>query len=159
MTEIRALLEKHLAGIFSNDLRSYQATTSPDLSLYEWYVTPHRIDGLEFHEFMMSESDRDDTAGMALNPLPGNANAEDKARTRFDITNYREQYYDHTAICTYTLLISRGTSRGVRVLSYNETRVWIQMEEGWRVVHVHKSPSWNAPFQPPNFESDRGQGS
>ena len=53
MTEIRTFLEEHLKGILGNDISSYEATTSSDLTLYEWYVTPHRIDGLPFHEFMM----------------------------------------------------------------------------------------------------------
>ena len=149
MTEIRNLLEEHLNSILSNDIPSYEATTASDLSLYEWYVTPHRIDGLDFHEFMMTEVARDDTAGMALDPKPDSNRADDQSRTRFDIANYREQKYEHVAICSYTLLLSRGTPSGVRVLSYNESRVWVKFDDGWRVVHVHKSPSWQAPFQPP----------
>lgn len=151
MTEIRTFLEEHLKGILDNDISSYEATTSSDLTLYEWYVTPHRIDGLPFHEFMMIESSRKDTAGMALDPNPTGEQSEEKPRARFDVTNYKEQRYNDTAVCSYTLLISKGSSSGVRVLSYNETRVVVRMEDGWKVVHVHKSPTWNAPFQPPNF--------
>ena len=29
------------------------------------------------------------------------------------------------------------------------SRVMVKFGDGWKVVHVHKSPSWNAPFQPP----------
>jgi hypothetical protein len=35
------------------------------------------------------------------------------------------------------------------VRSYNESRIMVKFPDGWRVVHVHKSPAWNAPFQPP----------
>jgi hypothetical protein len=149
MTEIRSILVKHLAAIFANDVEAYHASTVPELSLYEWHVTPHRIDGWPFHDFMMSEASRDDTAGMALDPLPSGIAPSAETRVHFELTNYREQTYDNTAICSYTLLISRGSTQGVHVISYNESRVLIQHKDGWKVVHVHKSPSWKAPFQPP----------
>jgi hypothetical protein len=52
--EIHAFLLRHLDGIRANDLQAYHATTSEDLTLYEWWVTPHRLDGLPFHDFMQS---------------------------------------------------------------------------------------------------------
>ena len=119
----------------------------PELTLYEWYITPHRIDGMPFHDFMMTEAARDDTAGMALDPNPEDGAPADKARVRFDLANYHEQRYGDTAICSYTLLISKGTEQGVKVTSYNETRVIIRLTGEWKVVHVHKSPAWAAPFQ------------
>ncbi len=149
MNEIRPILEKHLAAIFANDVEAYHASTVPELSLYEWHVTPHRIDGWPFHDFMMAEASRDDTAGLALDPHPIEGTSGGKARVHFELANYREQVYENAAVCCYTLLISRGTERGVRVLSYNESRVLIRQEDDWKVVHVHKSPSWKAPFQPP----------
>lgn len=148
MTEIRTFLERHLQSIFDSDTEIYHATTADDLSLYEWFVTPHRIDGLPFHDFMMSEAGRDDSSGMALDPKPEGL-AKDKTRVRFDLANYREQVYGDTAICTYTFLLSRGTVEGVEVLSYNESRVLVRENGEWKVVHVHKSPSWKSPFQPP----------
>ncbi|TFH37688.1 MAG: protein kinase [Anaerolineales bacterium] len=151
MSEMRPIIERHLAAIFSNDIDAYHASTVPELSLYEWHVTPHRIDGWPFHDFMLSEVARDDTAGIALDPHPTDFPTENKARLHFELANYREQVYGDAAICCYTLLISRGTEAGVRVLSYNESRVLIQHPDGWKVVHVHKSPSWKAPFQPPEL--------
>jgi hypothetical protein len=154
MTEIRTFLEHHLQSVIDGDIETYHATTTPDLTLYEWYVTPHRIDGLPFHDFMLAEASREDTAGMALDPMPDGDQPEAKARIRFDLANYHEQRYADTVICSYTLLISKGSVEGVKVLSYNESRVLIKLAEEWKVVHVHKSPSWNAPFQPPNSEID-----
>lgn len=151
MNEIRPVLEQHLAAIFANDLEAYHASTVPELSLYEWHVTPHRIDGWPFHDFMMTEVSRDDTEGIALDPLPPDGTSGKNARFHFELANYREQVYGDAAICCYTLLISRGTSAGVRVLSYNESRVLINHPDGWKVVHVHKSPSWKAPFQAPEL--------
>lgn len=149
MTEIREFLERHLQSIFEGDLDAYHQTTAEDLTLYEWYITPHRIDGLPFHDFMMNETMREDTAGMALDPHPESRDSEAESRHRFDLASYHEQHYGDTAICSYTLLLSTGTTAGVKVQSYNESRVLIRSEDEWRVVHVHKSPSWRAPFQPP----------
>lgn len=149
MSEVRHFLEAHLQAIFDADTETYHQTTVPELTLYEWYVTPHRIEGLPFHDFMMHQAAREDSAGMALDPNPVDGSPEDKADTRFDIANYQEQRYGETVICSYTLLISKGTRSGVTVQSYNESRVLIRLGGAWKVVHVHKSPSWAAPFQPP----------
>ena len=67
---VRAFVERHLQSIFDNNIAAYHATTVPELTLYEWYVTPHRIDGLPFHDFMMIEAARPDTSGTALEPRP-----------------------------------------------------------------------------------------
>lgn len=146
MTETRAFLERHLQAIFESDLETYHATTVPELTLYEWYLTPNRIDGIPFHDFMMTEAARPDSRGAAL--APDGRGFLEKPRTRFDLANYTEQHHGDTTIACYTLLISQGTREGVKVISYNESRVIIKFPAGLKVVHVHKSPSWNAPFQP-----------
>ncbi len=143
---VRPILENHLQSIFDNDVATYHATTVPDLTLYEWYVTPHRIDGLPFHDFMMTESARPDTAGTALEPRPAETAPLEPPRQRFDLSNYHEQRYGDVAICSYTLLITKGTSQGVNVRSHHETRVLVRMDGTWKVVHVHKSPAWQAPY-------------
>lgn len=149
MSEIRMFLEQHLQSIFDNDCDAYHASTVPDLTLYEWYVTPHRIDGLPFHDFMMTEAAREDTATLALDPHPYEGQPDDKLRVRFDLANYHEQQYGDMAICSYTLLVSKASSGGVVVQSHNESRVLVRLDGEWKVVHVHKSPGWKAPFQPP----------
>jgi hypothetical protein len=149
MSEIRQFLEQHLQSIFDCDLDGYHDSTAPDLSLYEWYVTPHRIDGLPFHDFMMTEAARPDSASLALDPLPQGESPSDKRRTRFDLANYREQAYGEVVICSYTLLVSRGSDAGVSVRSHNESRVLVRLDGRWKIVHVHKSPAWAAPFAAP----------
>ena len=52
--EIKEFLLHHLETIRENDVEAYYETTAEDLTLYEWWVTPHRLDGLPFHEFMMN---------------------------------------------------------------------------------------------------------
>ena len=148
MSEVRSFLERHLQSVFDSDTPTYHETTDANLTLYEWYVTPHRIEGLPFHDFMMAEAGRDDTVGLALEPHPEGSSPQDKGRVRFDLANYQEQVFSDSAVCSYTMLISKGTASGVKVLSYNESRVLVKFDGSWKVVHVHKSPSWSAPFQP-----------
>ena len=46
---------------------------------------------------------------------------------------------------SYTLLISTASAEGVKVASHNESRVMVKQNGTWKVVHVHKSPAWQAP--------------
>ncbi len=139
--EIYDFLVRHLKSVHENDIPAYHETTAPDLTLYEWWVTPNRIDGLPFHEFMMtSNSERGTVFG---------ADVKQKAVTRFDLSNLCIQRYGDTAIASYTLLISTSLPDGVQVAAHNESRVMVKQAGGWKVVHVHKSPSWPAPHVQP----------
>lgn len=133
--EIHEFLLKHLGGIMNNDIASYHETTAVDLTLYEWWVTPHRLDGLPFHELMM-------TSNASRGTVFG---AQEKGETRFDLSNLLIQRYGDTAIASYTLLISTALSEGVKVAAHNESRVIVKLDGEWKVVHVHKSPAWSAP--------------
>jgi len=138
--EILEFLKKHLQSIQDNDTKTYNETTAEDLTLYEWWVTPHRIDGLPFHEFMMaSNAERGTVFG---------AEGKGKSPTRFDLSNLRIQNYGDTAIASYTLLVSTATPEGVKVASHNESRVMVELNGMLKVVHVHKSPAWQAPHVP-----------
>lgn len=135
--EVIDFLKNHLQSIQDNDTQTYNETTSEDLTLYEWWVTPHRIDGLPFHEFMMSSNaERGTVFGSE-----GNA----KSPTRFDLANLHIQNYGDTAIASYTLLVSTASSEGVKVAAHNESRVMVKLGGTWKVVHVHKSPAYQAP--------------
>jgi hypothetical protein len=133
--EVYDFLLKHLGGIMGNDVASYHETTAEDLTLYEWWVTPHRLDGLPFHEFMMTSND-------SLGTVFG---AQEKGKTRFDLSNLLIQRYGDTAIASYTLLISTALPEGVKVVAHNESRVIVKLNGAWKVVHVHKSPAYSAP--------------
>lgn len=139
--EIQEFLLKHLKGIQENNIDSYHETTAEELTLYEWWVTPNRIDGLPFHEFMMkSNAERGTVFG---------ADAKQKAETRFDLSNLLIQRYGDTAIANYTLLISTALPEGVQVAAHNESRVMVKQNGQWKIVHVHKSPAWPAPHVQP----------
>jgi ketosteroid isomerase-like protein len=138
--EIVEFLKKHLQSIQDNDTKTYNETTAEDLTLYEWWVTPHRIDGLPFHEFMMASNAESGTVF--------GAEGRGKSPTRFDLSNLHIQSYGDTAIASYTLLISTATADGVKVASHNESRVMVELNGMLKVVHVHKSPAWQAPHVP-----------
>ena len=128
--EVWETLQRHLTSIFNGDVQTYEATTGEDLSLYEWWVTPHRQDGLDFHRFMIEHRW---------------AGAGDH---RFDLLEPRLQLYGDTAIVTYTLMFSQVKPEGgVEHHTHNESRVLIKRDGQWRVVHVHKSPAWPAPLE------------
>ena len=141
--EIHAFLRKHLQSIMENDVETYHSTTAEDLTLYEWWVTPHRLDGLPFHDFMMTESARHGAV------FGSEAGETEQANIRLDLSNLHIQRYGDTAIASYTMLISTGLATGVQVTSHNESRVMIKLAGEWQVVHVHKSPAWQAPHTAP----------
>jgi hypothetical protein len=144
--EIYDFLYRHMQSIMDNDLSTYHATTSDELTLYEWFVTPHRIDGVPFHDFMMeSNASRGTVFGTEVASTPGTS----KPATRFDFSNLHIQHYGDTAIASYTLLLSTNLPSGVQVVAHNESRVMVKIGGVWQVVHVHKSPAWKAPHVAP----------
>ncbi|HKZ83809.1 MAG TPA: nuclear transport factor 2 family protein [Anaerolineae bacterium] len=124
-------LHSHLKSIFTRDTATYADTTSGDLSLYEWWVTPHRQDGLDFHLFMIE-----------------NAWAGASSAWRYDLLEPRLQVYGDTAVVSYTLMVSTAREDGITHRTHNESRVLVKREGRWQIVHVHKSPAWPAPYQP-----------
>jgi ketosteroid isomerase-like protein len=76
------------------------------------------------------------------------AESKGKAVTRFDLANLHIQHYGDAAVASYTLLVSTASTEGVKVASHNESRVMVKQNGAWKVVHVHKSPAWQAPHVP-----------
>ena len=139
--EVYDFLVRHLKSVQENDISAYRETTASDLTLYEWWVTPNRIDGLPFHEFMMTSN--------AQNGTVFGSDVKQKVETRFDLSNLSIQRYGDTAIASYTLLTSTALPEGVQVVAHNESRVMVKQDGKWKVVHVHKSPAWSAPHVQP----------
>ena len=145
--EIDEFLHRHIKSILENDLKTYHETTSPDLTLYEWFVTPHRINGIDFHDFMMESNA---SRGTVFGTESGSDLVEKNKQTRFDLANLHIQQYQNTAIASYTLLVSISQETGVKVIAHNESRVMVKQNGKWLVVHCHKSPAWDAPRSSPN---------
>src|SRR3972149_1276569 len=90
--EVIMFLKNHLQSIQDNDTQTYAETTAEDLTLYEWWITPHRIDGLPFHEFVMaSNAERGTVFG---------AEGKAKSPARFNLSNLHLQRYGDTAIAS-----------------------------------------------------------
>lgn len=128
--EVWGVVHRHLRSIFAKDVAGYEATTAEELSLYEWWITPHRQDGLPFHLFMIEHS----WAGT-------------EGEFRYDLWEPRLQLYGDTAIVSYTFMLTTVKEGVISHRSHNESRVLVRTGEGWKVVHVHKSPAWSAPYQ------------
>ncbi len=109
--EIWEVLHSHLKSIFDGDPAVYAETTAADLSLYEWYITPHRQDGLDFHLFMVSHT-------------PSPAGEE----YRYDLLEPRLQVYGDTAIASYTFMLTRTGANGISHRMHNESRVLIKRD-------------------------------
>lgn len=122
--EVWDFLDRHLQSVFNQDKETYIATTSDELSLYEWFISPHRQDGLDFHLFMIE------------NGWAGTSGAY-----RYDLFEKRLQLYGKTAVVSYTFMLSIAGENGITHRSHNESRVLIKGDDGWQVVHVHKSPA------------------
>lgn len=129
--EVWDFLHRHLQSVFSEDSETYADTTSEELSLYEWFVTPNRQDGLDFHLFMI------DNAWLGTN-----------TNFRYDLWEPRLQLYGDTAVVSYTFMLSIASEEGIQHHQHNESRVLVRQDGRWQVVHVHKSPSWQAPREP-----------
>ncbi len=147
--EVHTFLLRHLKAIMENDVATYHATTSEELTLYEWWVTPHRLDGLPFHDFMMQENARFGKVFGAESEPRSSLSDDIEDHVRFDLANLHIQRYGDTAIASYTMLVTTsgwaGPSGNIRVAAHNESRVMVKIEGQWKVVHVHKSPAWPAP--------------
>ncbi len=131
IAEVWEVLHRHLNSIFTRDVETYRATTSGELSLYEWFVTPHRQDGLDFHYFMIEHS----WAGTG-------------ADFRYDLLEPRLQMYENTAVASYTFMLTVSKDGNITHRTHNESRVLVKIDGKWQVVHVHKSPAWQTPHEP-----------
>ncbi len=118
-------LDKHLHTIYERDPDGYRASVTADLVIYEWYVTPHRQDGLGSHLFFISQTDM----------FPKGA------QYHYELLEPKLQQYGDTAIVCYTLLMATSLDGVRKVSTMNESRVLVKLDGHWKVCHVHKSPT------------------
>ncbi len=132
--QLLALLNRSLQTIWEGDASAYAALTAEDVSFFEWYISPQRIDGLDFHlrEILVHRA-----------AVAGTADA-DELQIEHEILQPRIQVYGDTAIISYTLFVRSVQPGYVRHLSHNESRVFhnfgSQAAPDWKLVHCHKSP-------------------
>ena len=120
--EVLAITRQMLDAMYTSDPDVHRRHSLEDMSSFEWYIAPYRIDGLEFH--------------LDLIKAGGNGTP-----TRLDMLTPRVQVHGDTAIVNYTLLktiVSGGEAQFSRM---NETRVFVRQEGVWKMAHLHKSPA------------------
>ena len=121
--EVLGITRRMLDAMYTSDPTVHQAHCADDMSSFEWYIAPYRIDGLEFH----------------LRLIGAGGNGEPSS---LDMLTPRVQIYGDTAVVNYTLLKSVITETAPPQFStVNETRVFVKREGVWKMVHLHKSPT------------------
>ena len=124
--EVLAITRQMLDAMYTADPEVHRRHCAEDMSSYEWYIAPNRIDGLEFH----------------LKLIEGGGNG---APNRLDLLTPRVQVYGDTAIVNYTLLKTVFREPGIPLppefSTINETRVFVKFDGVWKMVHLHKSPT------------------
>ena len=113
-----------LTAIHSGDLETYSRLCSPELTAYETDVAPYRIDGIDFHLDLM----RSVTASNGFANL-----------VRFDMLTPKVQIYGDCAVVTYTRLMTYNRDGIPFWKAFNETRVFVVVEEALKMVHFHRS--------------------
>lgn len=133
---IMDVLDRNLQSIWDGDVEAYRVTTAEDVSFFEWYISPVRIDGLDFH-----------LRELRVHSAVVSGGATDEAgesHVEHEILQPRVQLYGGTAIVTFTLMIRAASGAGVVHKSHNETRVFHNFGSAsapeWKLVHCHKSP-------------------
>jgi hypothetical protein len=135
--QVWEVLHRNLRSIWDGDVGTYSATTAEDVSFYEWYISPQRIDGIAFHlrELQVHKT----VVSGGVDP-----SQDSESRIEHEILQPRVQVYGDTAIVTYTLLIRAVSAAGVTHRSHNESRVFHNFGSAdapqWKLVHCHKSP-------------------
>jgi ketosteroid isomerase-like protein len=131
------VLHRNLQAIWDGDVETYRATTAEDVSFFEWYISPQRIDGIDFHlrELRVHKA----VVSGGVDPSQGG-----ESRVEHEILQPRVQIYGDTTIVTFTLLIRAVSDAGIVHKSHNETRVFHNFGTAdvprWKLVHCHKSP-------------------
>ena len=121
--EILKITKQMLHAMYTSDPEVHRVHSCDDMSAFEWYIAPYRVDGLEFH----------------LELIQGGGNG---SPTRLDMLTPRVQVYGDTAIVCYTLLKTTLTETAPPEFArINETRVFVKQEGVWKMAHLHKSPA------------------
>lgn len=120
--EVLDITRRMLDAMYTADPEVHRRHCTEDMSSFEWYIAPYRIDGLEFH--------------LGLIEAGGNGTP-----TRLDMLTPRVQVYTDTAIVNYTLLKTIAAGDGAQFSRMNETRVFVRQDGVWKMAHLHKSPA------------------
>lgn len=121
--EVLAITDKMLRAMYTGDPEVHRTHSTEDMSAFEWYIAPYRVDGLAFH----------------LDLIAGGGNG---TPSRLDMLTPRVQVHGETAIVCYTLLKTTfAEDAPAQFARVNETRVFVKQDSVWKMAHLHKSPA------------------
>ena len=128
--EVLEITRQLIEAVYRRDLDFYRAHATEDMSAYEWFIAPARIDGLDFHLHLMG-------AG-------GMVGVDEQSRV--DLLDPRVQLCGaggDVAVITFTLLVTYPESGTGKPAFYsdNQTRVLVREEGDWKMIHFHRSPT------------------
>lgn len=120
--ELLGVTRTMLAAIHCGDRETYRALCAHELTAFENDVAPYRIDGVDFHADLI-EAGREHFAHLL----------------RFDMLQPSVQVYGDAAVVAYTRLMTFAVDVPPTWRYSNETRVFVRLPEGWRMVHFHRT--------------------
>jgi len=125
-----AVTQQLIEAVYRRDLDFYRAHATEDMSAYEWFIAPARVDGLDFHLHLMG------AGGMV-------GVHED---SRVDLLAPRVQICGASgdvAVITFTLLVTFPATDSGKPTFYtdNQTRVLVRDGDTWKMNHFHRSPT------------------
>ena len=131
--EVLDVTRQLIEAVYRRDTDFYRAHATEDMSAYEWFIAPARIDGLDFHLHLMG-------AG-------GMVGVDENSRV--DLLDPRVQLCGtngEVAVVTFTLLVTYPTVDGVGKPGFytdNQTRVLVRDndDQTWKMIHFHRSPT------------------
>jgi len=133
-SEVLDATRRLLESVYRQDVEYYRAHSAEDMSAYEWFIAPGRIDGVDFH--------------LHLTASGGMTGVSEQARV--DLIAPRVQIVGaagDVAVVTFTLLVTypgadSGGGRGKPTFyTDNQTRVLVKDGDLWEMVHFHRSPT------------------
>ena len=116
-----------LDAIDTGDWEAYQDFCDPTLSAFEPEATGHMVEGMDFHETYF-------------------ANPSNSVARKSSIRSPHLRLLGDTAVVSYVRLVQSISADGQHsTSSFEETRVWQQIEGTWKHVHFHRSKmgQWN----------------
>lgn len=121
--ELLALNQRLLESIAAGDWAAYESLCAPNLTCFEPEALGHLVEGMAFHKFYFD-------LGASTGP-----------RNVTMATPHVRMLGSDAAIVSYTRLVQRMNADNVPVTArVEETRVWQNGVNGWKLVHVHRSP-------------------
>ncbi len=124
---LRDLSEQLLAAIDRGDWDTYQLLCDPTLSAFEPEALGNLVEGMEFHHTYFAH--------------PSNSISRKSL-----IRSPHLRLLGDTAVVSYVRVVQSVSSDGQHsTSSFEETRVWQQIEGSWKHVHFHRSKTgqWN----------------